>query len=40
MLGKFLDFNLIRVVIMPHVKREHLSKFVIDLEKFVKKLKI
>ncbi|MHA2290078.1 MAG: pyridoxal-dependent decarboxylase, partial [Promethearchaeota archaeon] len=40
MLGKFLDFNLVRVVIMPHVKREHLSKFAIDLEKFVKKLKL
>ena len=39
MLGKFLDLNLIRVVIMPHVKREHLSNFVIDLEKIVKKLK-
>ena len=38
--GKFLDFNLIRVVIMPHVKREHLSQFAIDLEKFVKKLKL
>ena len=40
MLGKFLDFNLIRVVIMPHVKREHLSNFAIDLEKIVKKLKL
>jgi len=39
MLGKFLDLNLIRVVIMPHVKREHLSNFVTDLEKIVKKLK-
>ncbi len=39
MLGKFLDLNLIRVVIMPHVKREHLSNFVSDLEKIVKKLK-
>ena len=39
MLGKFLDLNLIRVVIMPHVKREHLSNFVCDLEKIVKKLK-
>jgi len=37
MLGKFLDLNLIRVVIMPHVKREHLSNFVSDLEKIVKK---
>ena len=39
MLGKFLDLNLVRVVIMPHVKREHLSNFVSDLEKIVKKLK-
>ncbi|NVM18246.1 MAG: tyrosine decarboxylase MfnA [Candidatus Lokiarchaeota archaeon] len=39
MLGKFLDLNLIRVVIMPHVKREHLSNFAVDLEKIVKKLK-
>ncbi len=40
MLGKFLDLNLIRVVIMPHVKRVHLSNFVSDLEKIVKKLKL
>ncbi|MBY9010762.1 MAG: tyrosine decarboxylase MfnA [Candidatus Lokiarchaeota archaeon] len=40
MLGKFLDLNLIRVVIMPHVKRDHLSNFVDDLEKIVKKLKL
>jgi tyrosine decarboxylase/aspartate 1-decarboxylase len=40
MLGKFIDFNLIRVVIMPHVKREHLFKFSQDLEECVKKLKI
>ena len=40
MLGKFLDLNLIRVVIMPHVKREHLSNFSDDLEKIVKKLKL
>jgi len=39
MLGKFLDFNLVRVVIMPHVKREHLIEFSSDLEKIVKKLK-
>jgi len=39
MLGKFLDFNLVRVVIMPHVKKEHLSEFSFDLEKIVKKLK-
>ncbi len=40
MLGKFLDLNLIRVVVMPHVKREHLSHFADDLEKNVKKLKL
>jgi tyrosine decarboxylase/aspartate 1-decarboxylase len=40
MLGKFLDLNLIRVVLMPHVKKEHLSRFVDDLEKIVKKLKL
>jgi tyrosine decarboxylase/aspartate 1-decarboxylase len=40
MLGKFLDFNLVRVVIMPHVKREHLIEFSADLEKIVKKLKL
>ena len=40
MLGKFIDFNLIRVVIMPHVKREHLFKFSQDLGECVKKLKI
>ena len=40
MLGKFLDFNLVRVVIMPHVKRKHLIEFCFDLEKIVKKLKL
>ncbi len=40
MLGKFLEFNLVRVVIMPHVKREHLIEFSFDLEKIVKKLKL
>jgi tyrosine decarboxylase/aspartate 1-decarboxylase len=40
MLGKFLDFNLVRVVIMPHVKREHLLEFSYDLEKIVQKLKL
>ena len=38
MLGKFIDFNLIRLVIMPHVKKSHLSKFADDLEVVVKKL--
>ncbi len=40
MLGKFVDFNLIRVVLMPHVKRDHLSNFTSDLEKIVKKLNL
>jgi len=40
MLGKFTEFNLIRVVIMPHIKKEHLFKFGHDLEECVKKLKI
>ena len=40
MLGKFNDLNLIRIVIMPHVKRQHLSLFADDLEKIVKKLKL
>jgi len=40
MLGKFEDFNLIRVVIMPHVEKEHLSHFLNDLELILKKLRI
>jgi len=40
MLGKFVDFNLIRVVLMPHVKRDHISNFASDLEKVVKKLNL
>lgn len=40
MLGKFVDFNLIRVVLMPHVKRDHISNFTSDLEKVVKKLNL
>lgn len=40
MVGKFEDFNLIRVVIMPHVQKTHLTNFVEDLEKITKKLKI
>jgi len=36
MLGKFLDFNLIRVVIMPHVTKDHLSRFCDDLEDIIK----
>jgi len=40
MVGKFEDFNLIRVVIMPHVQRTHLQNFVEDLEIIIKKLNI
>ena len=40
MLGKFTDFNLIRIVVMPHVKKSHLSKFTQDLEDIVKRLRI
>ncbi|TFG01371.1 MAG: tyrosine decarboxylase MfnA [Promethearchaeota archaeon] len=40
MLGKFTNFNLIRIVVMPHVKKSHLSKFTQDLEDIVKRLKI
>lgn len=38
MLGLFKDFNVLRAVIMPHVKKEHLDKFCDDLEKITKKL--
>ena len=37
MVGKFEDFNLIRVVIMPHVQKSHLQNFIEDLEKIVEK---
>ena len=40
MLGKFEEFNLIRVVIMPHVQKSHLQNFIEDLTKIIKKLKI
>lgn len=40
MLGKFLDFNIIRAVIMPHIKKEHLISFCEDLEKIVKQCNI
>ena len=40
LLGKFLDFNIIRAVIMPHVKKEHLTLFCEDLEKIVKECNI
>lgn len=40
MLGKFTELNLIRAVIMPHVTRDHISRFLKDLNKVVKKLNI
>jgi len=40
MLGKFEEFNLIRVVIMPHIQKSHLQYFIEDLDKIIKKLKI
>jgi len=40
MLGKFEVFNLIRAVIMPHVKKNQITRFVDDLEKVVKILKL
>ncbi|MFW9826259.1 MAG: tyrosine decarboxylase MfnA [Candidatus Thorarchaeota archaeon] len=38
MVGKFEQFNLIRVVVMPHVQEAHLERFSEDLEKIVKNL--
>lgn len=38
MLGLFKDFNILRAVIMPHVKKEHLDRFCEDLEKITKKI--
>ena len=40
MLGKFLEFNLIRAVIMPHVKKEQLDLFCEDLDQIVKQYEI
>ncbi|MFX1378517.1 MAG: tyrosine decarboxylase MfnA [Promethearchaeota archaeon] len=40
MVGKFKEFNLIRVVIMPHVQKAHLQNFTEDLEKIIRKLNI
>ena len=40
MLGKFINFNLIRIVLMPHVKQKHLSDFIEALEEILRKLKI
>ncbi|TFG07397.1 MAG: tyrosine decarboxylase MfnA [Promethearchaeota archaeon] len=39
MLGKFMDLNLIRIVVMPHVTKKHLELFISDLEDVLKKLK-
>jgi tyrosine decarboxylase/aspartate 1-decarboxylase len=40
MLGKFEDFNLVRVVVMPHVTMEHLIKFTNALEVIAKDLNL
>jgi tyrosine decarboxylase/aspartate 1-decarboxylase len=40
MLGKFTKFNLIRVVVMPHVKKDHITRFLSDLKKIVKKINL
>ncbi|HEY0089915.1 MAG TPA: tyrosine decarboxylase MfnA, partial [Candidatus Lokiarchaeia archaeon] len=40
MLGNFADFNLIRIVIMPHITKSHISKFLDDLQLIIKQLKI
>jgi len=37
MLGKFMDLNLIRIVLMPHVKKEQISRFTDDLEQIMTK---
>ncbi|MHA1282444.1 MAG: tyrosine decarboxylase MfnA [Promethearchaeota archaeon] len=38
-LGEFKDLNFLRVVCMPHVKKEHLNKFCDDLEKVIKDIR-
>ncbi|MHA2391045.1 MAG: tyrosine decarboxylase MfnA [Promethearchaeota archaeon] len=40
MTGKFEDFNLIRIVLMPHIQKVHLEKFCEDLENILKYLEI
>jgi tyrosine decarboxylase/aspartate 1-decarboxylase len=40
MVGKFEQFNLIRVVVMPHIQKEHLENFTEDLRKIIKNLHI
>ncbi|MFO8019432.1 MAG: tyrosine decarboxylase MfnA [Promethearchaeia archaeon] len=38
MLGKFTTLNLIRIVVMPHVKKEHLDNFIKELKDIMHKL--
>jgi tyrosine decarboxylase/aspartate 1-decarboxylase len=38
MLGKFKALNLIRIVVMPHVQKDHIDQFIHDLKGIVKKL--
>ncbi|MHA2048126.1 MAG: tyrosine decarboxylase MfnA [Promethearchaeota archaeon] len=40
MVGKFENFNLIRIVVMPHVQKSHLMNFCNDLEKILDELQI
>jgi len=40
MLGKFIDFNLVRIVVMPHVQKIHISKFLEDLKVIIKELNL
>lgn len=38
MLGKFKALNLIRIVVMPHVQKDHIDQFIDDLKVTVKKI--
>ncbi len=40
MLGLFKNFNLVRVVLMPHVRKRHIDGFVEDLREIVNKLRL
>ncbi|MFX0021668.1 MAG: tyrosine decarboxylase MfnA [Candidatus Hermodarchaeota archaeon] len=40
MVGKFEKFNLIRVVVMPHVQKSHLQNFTEELENIIRNLHI
>jgi tyrosine decarboxylase/aspartate 1-decarboxylase len=40
MLGKFENLNLIRVVVMPHVKKEHIELFLEDLKRIIERLRL